>query len=596
MPSKDSEFGDVQEALAFYKSQIHTLESELADFQASSRELEQELEKELEASEKQHRDLRNKNEALRYEVDEWKSKYKQSKAEANSAQNLLQKEITTLREQNRAIQLKLRDIEVTNDDFERQERIVKSSLEDLEQKYNMGIERGVMLEEEIRLGEQEREGLRIEVQRLRDEISDMKVEQDITVEKLNNTLAVAARYGNGSLHHVPPPSLQSPMSETSSSVTSHSPTTPTTASAMSTSTPQSDHSPTPPSPPMSEISTTTSSANDPSLTPRPRHFPKSRQNRGPSFSTALNTAIPLPPSRSLHQIRGLIGQMQRLEQRVHHARSKLPGPVNNTPPKAQTPRNSASFIPTNGTGIILRSPKKHRSPSMTSSATSGSDTFSRPTRISYTKPDRPASRAAGPIERPASRAAGTLDRPGSRMERPGGRNGTMIERPASRTSNASATTCSSTGLSVPERPPHRPASRNSAPPPTRAATMGLGTHAEFGMAAFGNRRDRASMDSYATNNNSSNKSTELPHITPTTRRNTVGKDLSLNLGLGTSAIPKPASGLPRRNFGARRISSSTDGSDDAARYGGHGHLLGAGGAAVGGGVRRKKLSGVGETY
>lgn len=72
MPSKDSEFGDVQEALAFYKSQIHTLESELADFQASSRELEQELEKELEASEKQHRDLRNKNEALRYEVEEWK--------------------------------------------------------------------------------------------------------------------------------------------------------------------------------------------------------------------------------------------------------------------------------------------------------------------------------------------------------------------------------------------------------------------------------------------------------------------------------------------------------------------------------------------
>lgn len=472
---------------------------------------------------------------------------------------------------------------MTNDDFERQERIVKSSLEDLEQKYNMGIERGVMLEEEIRLGEQEREGLRIEVQRLRDEISDMKVEQDITVEKLNNTLAVAARYGNGSLHHVPPPSLQSPMSETSSSVTSHSPTTPTTASAMSTSTPQSDHSPTPPSPPMSEISTTTSSANDPSLTPRPRHFPKSRQNRGPSFSTAINTAIPLPPSRSLHQIRGLIGQMQRLEQRVHHARSKLPGPVNNTPPKAQTPRNSGSFIPTAGTGIILRSPKKHRSPSMTSSATSGSDTFTHPTRISYTKPDRTA-------ERPASRAA--FDRPGSRMERPGGRNG-MIERPASRTSNASATTCSSTGLSVPERPPHRPASRNSAPPPTRAATMGLGTHAEFGMAAFGSRRDRASMDSYANNSNSSNiKSTELPHITPAARRNTVGKDLSLNLGLGTSAIPKPASGLPRRNFGARRISSSTDGSDDAARYGGLGVL----GAAGGVGVRRKKLTGVGETY
>ena len=60
------------ETLEFYKSQIAELEAELADFQQSSRELETELEKELEASEKQHRDLKNKNEALRYEVEEWK--------------------------------------------------------------------------------------------------------------------------------------------------------------------------------------------------------------------------------------------------------------------------------------------------------------------------------------------------------------------------------------------------------------------------------------------------------------------------------------------------------------------------------------------
>jgi predicted nucleic acid-binding Zn-ribbon protein len=60
------------EALEYYKNQISQLEAELADFQASSRELEQELGKELEASEKQHRELRQKNEGLRYEVEEWK--------------------------------------------------------------------------------------------------------------------------------------------------------------------------------------------------------------------------------------------------------------------------------------------------------------------------------------------------------------------------------------------------------------------------------------------------------------------------------------------------------------------------------------------
>jgi hypothetical protein len=40
-----------------------------------------------------------------------------------------------------------------------------SSLEDIESKYNHSIERSVMLEEEVRAGEQERESLRIEVQR-----------------------------------------------------------------------------------------------------------------------------------------------------------------------------------------------------------------------------------------------------------------------------------------------------------------------------------------------------------------------------------------------------------------------------------------------
>ncbi|SLM36338.1 NUDE protein, C-terminal [Lasallia pustulata] len=105
------------------------------------------------------------------------------KAEANSAQNTLQKEITTLRDTNRTIQLKLRDIEVANDDFERQARNTTSSLEDLESKYDVAIERGVMLEEEIKLGEQKREALRIETQRLRDELSDLKVEAEIMQDK-----------------------------------------------------------------------------------------------------------------------------------------------------------------------------------------------------------------------------------------------------------------------------------------------------------------------------------------------------------------------------------------------------------------------------
>ena len=63
------------EALTFYKSQYEQLESELAEFQASSRELESELEKDVEQAEKRERQLREKVEALGYEVDEWKVRF-----------------------------------------------------------------------------------------------------------------------------------------------------------------------------------------------------------------------------------------------------------------------------------------------------------------------------------------------------------------------------------------------------------------------------------------------------------------------------------------------------------------------------------------
>ena len=111
-------------------------------------------------------------------------KCKKAKAEANGAQNALEKEITTLRDTNRTLQLKLRDIEVANDDFERQARHTTSSLEDLESKYNQAIERSVRMEEEVKIGEKERENLRIENQRLREELSDLKVEAEILQDKV----------------------------------------------------------------------------------------------------------------------------------------------------------------------------------------------------------------------------------------------------------------------------------------------------------------------------------------------------------------------------------------------------------------------------
>ncbi|CAN8097120.1 unnamed protein product [Discula destructiva] len=367
----------LEDQVAWYKSQYEQLETELAEFRVSSQELEHELEKDLEAAEKREKSLRDKAESLTYEVDEWKRKYKESRTETNAAQNTLEKEITTLRDTNRTLQHKLRDIEVVNDDFERQARHTNSSLEDLENKYNSAIERGVMMEEEIRIGEQEREQLRIDAQRLREELSDLKIEAEILQDKLKKQ----DRHMSATLTDLSVPG--SPLFDVSAMFDASSPlvtTPPEVASSVSSvKTPVNE----PPSPPMSDASAPPplpkikvppiktplpptskpkrsrlpSVDNGNNTTPRPRLLssassrPPTRPAANPALRTTpaarSNAPKPLPnrgptkgvtPSTSLSHIRSLTAKMQKLEARVQSARSRLPAP-NPTPPRA-SPRGS----------------------------------------------------------------------------------------------------------------------------------------------------------------------------------------------------------------------------------------------------------------
>ncbi|KAI4733310.1 hypothetical protein E4T50_16140 [Aureobasidium sp. EXF-12298] len=351
----------VDQELAYYKAQYEQLEVELQEFQQSSRELEAELEKDVEASEKRERKLKERVESLGFEVDEWK-------AEANAAQTKLQKEITTMRETTRTLQLKLRDIEVDNDDYERQARNTTSSLEELESKYNVAIERGVLMEEEMRAGEQEREDLRIQTQRLRDELSDLRIEADITREKLRLSESGSRRYRD--LTPVRRPSALHARSPTSSRTAASSPTVSTPPPVRSTISTLSD-TPTPPSPPLSDASGNPMSRMLPPpkknpLVPEPTSTPRAslnantsrpaRHSRGPSAyattttpSTKRRTTLQsrpsvgsegVPRSGSLYQIKGLIGRMQKIEERVQSVRSKLPPPNANTPRAANTPKGS----------------------------------------------------------------------------------------------------------------------------------------------------------------------------------------------------------------------------------------------------------------
>ncbi|KAI7459888.1 hypothetical protein KC351_g17512 [Hortaea werneckii] len=424
----------MEEELDYYKKQYEQLETDLADFQSSSKDLEEQLERDIETAERNEHKLKEQVEKLNYEVEEWKQKHKQAKTEANSAQNALQKEVTALREGRRQLELRLRDIEVVNDDYERQARNTESSLEDMESKYNVTIERGVMLEEEVKVGEKEREELRIEAQRLRDELGELKVENEITQEKLRKADRVIEKLRQ----RKPSPPLavkelrpsqhraRSPTASEASGVTPASPT-------ASTPPPKSDsmtEASTPPSPPLSDAPAQANgvksegkptllhklrgSAQTPDLsaTPKPyfpsssaasRHAPSpavrkpTRHTRAPSSVTISSTGTQsatsdphrsstsmrppasttrnrltstrpstgsttsstptaaggnggaesttsstpgggggssnaLPRSDSLHQIKALRGRMQKIEERVHSARSKLPVPQPGTTP------------------------------------------------------------------------------------------------------------------------------------------------------------------------------------------------------------------------------------------------------------------------
>ncbi|KAF5865153.1 NADH:ubiquinone oxidoreductase [Aspergillus alliaceus] len=441
-----------RDELTYYKKQYEQLEAELSDFQASSRELEAELEKDIEASEKRERQLKEKVDNLRYEVDEWKTKYKQSKAEANTAQNTLQKEITTLRDANRTLQLKLRDIEVANDDYERQARHTTSSLEDLESKYNMAIERGVLLEEEMKIGEQERESLRIENQRLRSEVSELKVETEIVQEKLRNAES------HGGRRRKPAPLHRTPSTPQTPEIFSRSPG-PSTVSSPIFATPPMKTSliaatATPPSPPISESSISmrksitatpgfprqkasgsesfgsrslhgSRTQKHPHSHSRPTSFaysngrsassvtsraslskpspsfskPSPSLSRSTSNSNSTQSTV-IPKSGSLYQIRGLIGKMQKLEERVQSAKSKLPAPSDSPSRVSSRSGSIVGESPVASTITVRREPRKRLSGSSFGSSAHGDGissyvSTSRPSFSVRTQGDsRPSSRTS----------------------------------------------------------------------------------------------------------------------------------------------------------------------------------------------------------
>lgn len=236
------------------------------------------------------------------------------------------------------------------------------------------------------------------------------------------------------------------ISRPQSSISEHSPTTTTSSPTIATPPTKSVSSvasdtPTPPSPPVSDKSLPTNtvtpaqsipksrlSITSSGMTPRPPHYPSrtSRHSRGPSLSATNGFATPinrrktlirpdsrqgqeaqqpgLPSSTSLSQIRGLIGKMQKLEQRVQSARSKLPPPVRASSRASPRPGSalSQSYIPAT---VTMRSRKR------TGGSNANLSTTSSIAELSDLTPTNSQNRHEFSLGRPIS---GEISRPSSR--------------------------------------------------------------------------------------------------------------------------------------------------------------------------------------
>jgi uncharacterized phage infection (PIP) family protein YhgE len=157
--------------------------NELDDFHQSSKELEEELERELQRTEKAQQELRVKVERAESERDSWKvrriyylqcltltfciqSKFMSLQTNHNTTTTSLQRELDSLRQENQKTKVQLRELEMGNDDLERNERAVASSLSDVEAKYARALEEKILLEHELL----DKAHLEEECQRLKDEL------------------------------------------------------------------------------------------------------------------------------------------------------------------------------------------------------------------------------------------------------------------------------------------------------------------------------------------------------------------------------------------------------------------------------------------
>lgn len=171
--SNINEERDYYKELAFqYEKKYQETKLELEEFQESSRELETELEAQLEQTEVRNKELKTLSSRLQIECESLKDKLQKTQIDTSTQISNLEDELSRVKGTRDDLQKYIRELEQLNDDLERAKRATVSSLEDFEARLNQAIERNAFLESEL----DEKEALKVSVQRLKDESRDLRQE------------------------------------------------------------------------------------------------------------------------------------------------------------------------------------------------------------------------------------------------------------------------------------------------------------------------------------------------------------------------------------------------------------------------------------
>ncbi|KAG9021241.1 NADH:ubiquinone oxidoreductase, partial [Tulasnella sp. UAMH 9824] len=167
------------------KELLHLIRDELDEFQASSQELEEELEMELQRTERAQQELDDQGRRLEVDRDNWQAKFIQS----NELVNKLQLELTAVCQTIVTYMSQVVELEMGNDDLERNERAAAESLKELESQLKRMMEEKILLE-----GDVVKKTLSEENQRLRDANSER--ENSFETQNLPNARGVTSSCGD----------------------------------------------------------------------------------------------------------------------------------------------------------------------------------------------------------------------------------------------------------------------------------------------------------------------------------------------------------------------------------------------------------------